>query len=89
MKFHAELTNVLRSGGLSGWLSSLRPGSALTIDFTPISDGLWAAKRIESTSIAKFSGVLFLPQTAHSRLLDEMSDYQPFDPDTKDLFAKP
>lgn len=89
VKIHCELTKALRSGGLSGWLSSLRPGSALTIDFMPISDGLWAAKRIESASIAKFSGVLFLPQTAHSRLLDEISDYQPFDPATKDLFAKP
>ena len=83
VKFHAELTNVLRSGGLSGWLSSVRPGSALTIDFMPISAGLWAAKRIESASIAKFSGVLFFPQTAHSRLLDEMSDYHPLIPTQK------
>jgi hypothetical protein len=88
VKIHCELTKVLRSGGLSGWLSSLRPGSALTIDFMPLGDGPWAVKRIESASIAKFSGVLFLPQTAHSRLLDEMSDYRPIDPDTKDLFAK-
>jgi hypothetical protein len=89
VKIHGELTNALRSGGLSGWLSSLRPGSALTIDFMPLGDGSWAVKRIEVASIAKFSGVLFLPQTAHSRYLDEITDYHPFDPGTKDLFAKP
>jgi hypothetical protein len=89
VKIHGELTNALRSGGLSGWLSSLRPGSALTVDFMPISDGAWAVKRIEFASIAKFSGTLFFQQTAHSRLVDEISDYHPFDPDTRDLFAKP
>jgi hypothetical protein len=89
VKIHGELTSALRSGGLSGWLSSLRPGSALTIDFAPVGDGLWAVKRIEFASISKFSGILFFQQTAHSRLIDEISDYHPFDPDTKDLFARP
>jgi hypothetical protein len=89
VKIHGELTNAVRSGGLSGWLSSLRPGSMLTVEFMSIGDGLWAAKRVDFAYVVKYSGPLFLQQTAHSRQLDEMSDYHEFDPEIKDLFAKP
>lgn len=89
IKIQAELTKVFSVGGLAGFLSSLRPGSTLTIENMPIGDGIWAIKRLEFAFIEKSAGVLLLPQTAHTRQLDEMSDYRPFDPDTKDLFAKP
>lgn len=88
VKIHGELTNALNPGGLSGWLSSLRPGSMLTVEFTSIGDGFWAVKRVDFAYVVKYSGALFLQQTAHSRQLDEMSDYYQFDPETKDLFAK-
>jgi hypothetical protein len=89
MKVQAELTNVFSVGGLAGFLSSLRPGSMLTIESMPIGDGLWGGKRLEFAFIEKHAGVLLLPRTAHTRQLDEMSDYRPFDPEAKDLFAKP
>ena len=89
MKLHGELTNVFSVGGLSGFLSSLRPGSEFTVENMPLGDGLWGAKRFEFAFIEKYAGVLFLPHTARPRQRDEMSDYRPFDPDAKDLFAKP
>lgn len=89
VKIHGELTNALSGGGFPGFLSSLRPGSVLTVDFMPTGDGLWGAKRVEFASILKSPVIFLLPQTAHTRQLDEISDYHPFDPETKDLFAKP
>jgi hypothetical protein len=89
MKVQAELTNVFSVGGLSGFLSSLRPGSALTVENMPIGDGLWGVKRFEFAVIEKYPGaVLLLPRTARIRQLDEMSDYRLFDPQAKDLFIK-
>lgn len=88
MKMQGELTNVFSVGGFSGLFSSLRPGSVLTIENMPIGDGLWGGKRLEFAFIAKYPGVLLLPKTARTRQLDEMSDYRPFDPEAKDLFAK-
>ena len=88
MKFQAELTNVFSVGGLAGFLSSLRPGSALTVENMPIGDGLWGVKRFEFAVIEKYPGaVLLLPRTARIRQLDEMSDYRLFDSEAKDLFA--
>ncbi len=89
MKIQAELTNVFSVGGLTGFLSSLRPGSAFTIENMLIGDRLWAMKRYDFAFVEKYRGALLLSKTAHTRQLDEMSDYRPFDPDTKDLFAKP
>ena len=88
IKIQAELTNVFSVGGLAGLFSSLRPGSALTIENMPIGDGLWAVNRLEFAFVEKYRAALLLSKTAHTRQLDEMSDYQPFDPDAKDLFAK-
>jgi hypothetical protein len=89
VKIHGELTHALSGGHFPGFLSSLRPGSVLTVDFMPIGDGLWGVKRVEFAYVQKYSGPLFLSQTAHTRQLDEISDYHPIDPETKDLFAKP
>jgi hypothetical protein len=88
IKIQGELTNVFSPSGFPGFLSSLRPGSALTVENMPIGDGLWGVKRVEFASIQKYPGVFLLPKTANTRQLDEMSDYRPFDPEAKDLFAK-
>jgi hypothetical protein len=88
VKLHGELTTIYKHG--FGFLSSLRPGSVLTIERVPIGQGRWAVRRLEFASIQKHAGpLLLLSQTAHTRQLDELSDYRPFDPETDDLFATP
>ena len=87
-KFQAELTRDFSAGGLSGWLSSLKPGTALTIENMRLANGLWVVKLVDFSSIAKTRGPLWLPKTDRFRVVDEMSDYRPFDPDAADLFAK-
>jgi hypothetical protein len=84
VKIQGELTGPFGVG----FFSSLRPGSAPTLETMPIGNGLWAPKRIEFASIQKYPGVFLLPKTAHSRNVDEMSDYRQFDPEAKDLFTK-
>jgi hypothetical protein len=83
LKFQAELT---RERGLSGWLSSLKPGTTITIENMQLPNGIWVMKRLESSSITKGPGVLLLPRTGRFRNVDEMTDYREFDPDATDLF---
>lgn len=86
VKFQAELMRERRQGGLSGWLSALKPGTAITIENTRIGNGLWVMSRVDVSSIVKGPGFLMLPHTARFRFVDEMSDYREFDPDAADLF---
>jgi len=86
LKTQAELTRDFSAGGLSGWLSSLKPGTALTIENMRLANGLWVVKRVDFSSIVKERGFLMLPHTSRFRLVDEMSDYRPFDPEAVDLF---
>ena len=86
LKFQAELTRERRQGGLSGWLTALKPGTTITIENMQLPNGLWVLKRLEFSTIVKASGVLFLPHTERFRNVDEMSDYREFDPDATDLF---
>ncbi len=87
LKFQAELTRDYGVGGLSGWLASLKPGTAITIENTRLENGLWVLKRDEFSSILRERVVLVLPQTSRGRMVEERSHYRPFDPDVKDLFA--
>ena len=86
VKFQAELTKDFRQGGLSGWLSALKPGTAITIENTRLGNGLWVVNRVDVSSIVKGPGFLMLPHTERFRVVDEMSDYREFDPDSTDLF---
>jgi hypothetical protein len=88
LKFQAELTRDFSPGGLSGWLSWAKPGTAFTVENMSLANGLWAVKLVDSYATGKTRGPLWLPQTYHFRIVDEMSDYRPFDPDAMDLFAK-
>lgn len=88
LKFQAELTREFRQGGLSGWLSALKPGTAITMENTRLTSGLWVVKRIDISSIMKGPGFLMLPHTERFRFVDEMSDYREFDPEATDLFLK-
>lgn len=87
MKFQAELTKEFRQGGLSGWLSSLRPGTAVSIENMQLGNGLWVVKRVEVSSVLKARGFLMLPHTERFRFVDEMSEYREFDPEATDLFG--
>ncbi|HYJ85618.1 MAG TPA: hypothetical protein VEW46_06170 [Pyrinomonadaceae bacterium] len=86
VKFQAELTREFRQGGLSGWLSALKPGTTITIENTRLGNGLWVVNRVDVSSIVKGPGFLMLPHTERFRVVDEMSDYREFDPDATDLF---
>jgi len=88
MKFQAELTRDFSPGGLSGWLSWAKPGTAFTVENMRLPNGLWAVKLVDSYATGKTRGPLWLPQTYRFRIVDEMSDYRQFDPDALDLFAK-
>jgi hypothetical protein len=86
LKFHGELTTDFSPGGLSGWLSSLKPGTQVTIENMRLPNGLMVVKLVDFSSIAKTRGPLWLPHIDRFRVVDEMSDYRPFDPEAKDLF---
>jgi hypothetical protein len=86
LKFHGELTTDFSAGGLSGWLSSLKPGTQVTIENMHLPNGLMVVKLVDFSSIAKTRGPLWLPHIDHFRVVDEMSDYRLFDPEARDLF---
>ncbi|MBC8030714.1 MAG: hypothetical protein H7Z16_11430 [Pyrinomonadaceae bacterium] len=88
LKFQAELTRDFSAGGLSGWLSKAKPGTAFTIENMRLADCRWVVKRVDSYAIGMARGPLWLPHTYRFRVVDEMSDYRPFDPNATDLFAK-
>jgi hypothetical protein len=88
LKFHAELTRDFSAGGLSGWLSSAKPGTAFTIENMRLADGRWAVKLVDSYAIGQARGPLWISHTYRFRVVDEMSDYRPFDPEAMDLFLK-
>jgi hypothetical protein len=88
VKFHAELTRDFNPlGGLHGWLDALKPGTQLTIENARLANGMWAVKLNELSSIERTRGPLLLSHTYRFKIVDEMSDYRPFDPEAKDLFA--
>jgi hypothetical protein len=86
LKFHGEVTTDFSAGGLSGWLSSLKPGTQVTIENMHLPNGLMVVKLVDFSSIAKTRGPLWLPHIDRFRVVDEMSDYRPFDPEARDLF---
>ena len=88
MKLHGELTKGFPSGGLSGWLSSLKPGTELTIENTRLPNGRWVVSRVDFRSIGQARGPFWISHGFRFRMVDEVSDYREFDPEATDLFKE-